>query len=145
MNKIFVVIFLVSANLLYGQHIIKNLKWLNVEQEISELTVERGVTLYAETENIRDNEIVQITIWETDAKDDYLIGRYISRVEKNRIFFHWILDYNLNRAEMKKAMYKNGYTVQYYFTIQYNKTVNYNSGLLDVLAWNRTRAVYDGF
>jgi hypothetical protein len=144
MNKIFVLIFLVCTDLLYGQQIIKNLKWLNVEQEISELAEDKGVTLYAETQNIQNNEIVQITIWETGDETDYLIGQHISRVEENRVSFHWILDFNLERSKIKSDMYENGYTVQYYFNIQYDKILSHNSGLLDVLWWSKTRIAFEG-
>jgi hypothetical protein len=111
------------------------LQWLNVDQEITELTLGYDLTLYAETENINDNETVTITIWEKGDGVDYLVGEYISRVTDNKISFNWTLVYEKERQTLQKDLYKNGYTVQYYFQVQHNKIISHKSKLLDVLAW----------
>jgi len=135
MNKILLILFLFCSNVLFGQQTIKNLQWLNVDQEITELTVGYVLTLYAETENINDNEIVTIAIWETGDGADYLVEEYISRVIDNKISFNWILDYEKEREKLQDNLYRNGYTVQYYFKVQYNKIISHKSKLLDVLSW----------
>ncbi|MDR2922807.1 MAG: LysM peptidoglycan-binding domain-containing protein [Treponema sp.] len=144
MNKNLAVIFLFCSNLLYGQQVIKNLQWLNAGQEISELTIGNGLTLYAETENISDNEIVKITVCETGGKEDAFSGEYISRVIKNKIFFHWCLDFPYEKEEFRRDLYKDGYTVQYYFYVQYNAIKSQNSKLLDVGNSVYTQIVYEG-
>ena len=54
MNKLLLILFLFCSNVLFGQQAIKNLQWLNVDQEIEKLTADNGLTLYAETENTYD-------------------------------------------------------------------------------------------
>jgi len=135
MNKILLILFLFCSNVLFGQQTIKNLQWLNVDQEITELTLGYELTLYAETENINDNETVTIAIWEKGDGADYLVGEYISRVTDNKISFNWTLVYEKERQTLKRDLYKNGYTVQYYFKVQHNKIISHKSKLLDVLAW----------
>ena len=54
MNKILLILFLFCSNVLFGQQTIKNLQWLNVDQEIEKLTADNGLTLYAETKDIAD-------------------------------------------------------------------------------------------
>ena len=136
MNKILLILFLFCSNVLFGQQTIKNLQWLNVDQEITELTLGYELTLYAETENINDNEIVTIAIWEKGDGADYFVGEYISTVMDNKISFNWTLVYEKERQTLKKDLYKNGYTVQYYFKVQHNKIISHKSKSLDVLAWN---------
>jgi len=135
MNKILLILFLFCSNVLFGQQTIKNLQWLNVDQEITELTLGYELTLYAETENINDNEIVTIAIWEKGDGADYFVGEYISTVMDNKISFNWTLVYEKERQTLKRDLYKNGYTVQYYFKVQHNKIISHKSKLLDVLAW----------
>ena len=142
MKILLFIFFSLISNLLYGQHIIRNLQWLNADHEITELTLGYGVTLYAETDNIENNDIVTITIWEKGDETDYLVGKYISRIIDNKIFFHWIIVYEKETSE--NDLYRNGFTVQYYFNVQYDKIISHNSELLDVLSWIKTRFVYQG-
>jgi hypothetical protein len=134
MKKVLYVILLLNISSLYGQSIIRNLQWLNVNYEITELTTHNGLTLYAETENINNNEVVDIKIWEKGEENDFLVGEYISRVVDNEILFHWILDFNRDVTEDEE---ESGFTVLYYFTIQYNKIISHRSNSLDVLYWIR--------
>ena len=143
MNKLLLVFFLFCSNVLFGQQTIKNLQWLNVDQEITELTVGYDLTLYAETENINDNETVTIAIWEKGDGADYLVGEYISKVIDNKISFNWTLIYEKERQTLKRDLYRNGYTVQYYFTVQYYM-ISHKSKLLDVLAWVSATFTYQG-
>ena len=142
MKKTIFVILIFCTNLLYGQEIIRNLQWLNADSEINELTAHNGITLYAETENIQNNGIVNITIMEKGIETDYIVGEYISRVIDDKIFFHWFLDYD--KVISDNILYSEGFTVQYYFTIQYGRIISHNSKLLDVLAWIRMQIIEDG-
>jgi hypothetical protein len=142
-NKILAVFFLFCSNVLFGQQTINNLQWLNGDQEITELTLGYDLTLSAETENINDNETVTIAIWEKGDGVDYLVGEYIARVTDNKISFNWTLIYEMEREKLQNDLYKNGYTVQYYFQVQHNKIISHKSELLDVLSWIKTRFVYE--
>jgi hypothetical protein len=119
--------------MLYGQ-IIKNLQWLNVDEEITELSIGKGVTLYAETETIKDGEEVTITIWSKGDGDDLLVGKYVSRVYDNKIAFHWILafDWDSHSYEIET---KGFVSPLYYFEIRYNAMKSKNSELLAVRVW----------
>jgi len=90
MNKILLILFLFCSNVLFGQQTIKNLQWLNVDQEIEKLTADNGLTLYAETENIDNGEAVKISIWSEGNETDELVGEYLTRVKENKIMFHLI-------------------------------------------------------
>jgi LysM repeat protein len=144
MNKLFFILLLFCSNLLFAQQTIKNLQWLNVDKEIIELTVDNGVTLYAETENIDDGELITITIWLKGNENDELVGDYLSRVNHNKINFHWILTYELERFQnslYEFELYK--FTrPQYYFVIEYNTIKSQNSELLSVMTWMTGQFVY---
>jgi hypothetical protein len=118
---------------LYGQ-IIKNLQWLHINEEVTELSIGKGVTLYAETETIKDGEEVTITIWSKSEGEDDLVGRYVSRVNDNKIAFHWILafDWDTHSYEIETKGYVSP---QYYFEIRYNAMKSQNSELLAVRVW----------
>jgi hypothetical protein len=134
----FIMIFLYS-NLLYGQQIIKNLQWLNGNKEVTELTVDNGITLYADTENVNDGEIVKITIWEENDESDDLVGEYFSRVKGNKIIFHWILTFEEEKLQNCSNEIKTiGFTMpEYYFTIEYTTIETQHSKLLNVRGWIR--------
>jgi len=130
-------------NVVLGQQVIKNLRWLNVDQEIDKLTVGNGLTLYAETENIYDGEIVKISIWGKGNETDELVGEYLARVIENKIMFHWILIFEEEKMknslhEIKTQRFTKPY---YYFSIQYQNLKSHDSKLLSVRAWIRQKFV----
>jgi hypothetical protein len=121
--------------MLYGQTI-KNLQWLNVNEEISELSIGKGVTLYAETERINNSEPVTISVWSVGDEEDDLVGRFISRVNDNKITFHWILAFEWDRHSYE--IETKGYvSPRYYFVIRYNAKESNKSELLAVRVWLR--------
>lgn len=135
MNKFLILFFLSCSNVLFGQQTIRNLQWLNVNQEIDKLSLDNGLTLYADTENIDDGEAVKITVWYACNEIDEIVGEYLTRVKENKIMFHWILVYKdleklnfyLNEIETQKFTKPN-----YYFTIQYQNIKSNKSKLLSV-------------
>ena len=143
MNKIVIVFFLFCSNVLFGQQTIKNLQWLHVDQEIDKLTVDSGLTLYAETENIDDGEVVTITIWNKVNEADELVGEYLTRVTENKIMFHWILIFDEEKMQDSlREIETQGFTKpKYYFSMQYQRIKSQNSRLLSVRAWIRQKFV----
>jgi nucleoid-associated protein YgaU len=145
MNKILIVFLLFYSNLLFGQQTIKNLQWLNVDQEIDKLTLDNGLTLYADTENIDDGEAVKITIWYAGNETDELAGEYLTRVKENKIMFHWVLALDdlkilnnyLHELETRKFAKPN-----YYFSIQYQRIKSRNSKLLSVWRYVRGKITH---
>jgi hypothetical protein len=123
---------------------IQNLKWLDVDNEITELSIGKGVTLYAQTRGINDGEPVTITIWSKGEEDDDIVGRYVSRVKKNKIAFHWILAFELenlpnsSQREMEEEEYASP---RYYFEIRNTEIESQKSGLLGVTVDSRHRIV----
>jgi nucleoid-associated protein YgaU len=123
------------------QPVITNPRWMNVNVVITELTVDKGVTLYAETENIGEGEPVTITIRSTDGVFDELVGEYTSRVKNNAILFHWAIIYETDKMQgYLQAMETGGFTCpQYYFTVSYNMFKNHDTAFLNVRSWIRHR------
>jgi hypothetical protein len=120
--------------------VINNLQWLNVDQEVTEATIREGITLYAQTESIDDGEPVTVTIWSKCGDADDLVGRYVTRVNNNRVVFHWMLDFKSeNLPKNQKEIDVNGYTSpQYYFDIRFNALESQKSGLLDIMVRSRS-------
>ena len=147
MKKTVIICFLnifFFSSLLYGQQTLKNLQWLNVNEKITEFSTGKGVTLYAQTENIKDGEPVKITIWSKGEEDDDIVGEYLSRVKSNQIAFHWILSFDdeiqkNNAREVKEKGYISPF---YYFVVQYKEIKSQNSELLAVMRWLRQRITY---
>jgi ABC-type glycerol-3-phosphate transport system substrate-binding protein len=126
-----------ACTVAHGQTI-QNLKWLDVDKEITELSIGKGVTLSAQTKGISNGEPVTITIWSKGEEDDDLVGRYVSRVEKNKIAFHWILAFELEKLpnSSQREMEEDEYTSpRYYFEIRHNTIESQKSALLAVRVW----------
>jgi nucleoid-associated protein YgaU len=144
MNKLLAVFFLFCSNVLFGQQTIKNLQWLNVDQEIEKLTADNGLTLYAETENIDNGEAVKISIWSEGNETDELVGEYLSRVKENKIMFHWVIDaekiLSLD-SYLHKLKTQGKFKLEYYFSIQYKRMKSQDSKPLSVMAWLRRKLV----
>jgi len=141
----FLNIFLFSS-VLYGQQTIKNLQWLNVNKEITELSQDNGITLYAQTENIKDGEPVTITIWSKGEEEDDFVGEYLSRIDNDKIAFYWIVSFELKKMKNSmKEIETNGFAVpQYYFIIQYNTIKSESSNFLAVKDYIKRQIVYEG-
>jgi nucleoid-associated protein YgaU len=125
--------------------VITNQQWMNVDEAVTELTVGKGVTLYAETENIGDGEPVTITIRSTDGAFDELVGEYTSRVKDNTVLFHWAVIYETEKMQgYLHAMETGGFTCpQYYFTISYDMFRSDDSAFLNVRSWIRRKITDD--
>jgi hypothetical protein len=125
----------------FAHPVITNLQWMNVDEVITELTVGKGVTLYAKTENIGDNEPVTITIRSTDGVFDELVGEYTSRVKDNTILFHWAVIYDPEKMQgYLNAMETGGFSYpRYYFTVGYNTFKNHDTAFLNVRSWIRQK------
>jgi nucleoid-associated protein YgaU len=144
MNKILLILFLFCSSVLFGQQTIKNLQWLNVDQEIEKLTADNGLTLYAQTENIADGEAVKISIWSEGNETDELVGEYLSRVRENKIMFHWVLDAQEIMSQnsfVHKLATQKYVKPEYYFSIQYQRIKSQDSKPLSVRAWIRQKFV----
>jgi len=144
MKKPMMVFLLLCSSALFGQQVINNLQWLNVDQEIEKLTVDNGVTLYAETAHISDGEAVTITIWARGNEADERVGEYRARVQDGKIVFHWILMFDEDKLpNSKHEIETQGFTKPfYYFSMQYNNTKSHDSKLLSVRAWVRQKFVH---
>jgi hypothetical protein len=144
MNKIIFILIFLSSHFLYAQQTITNLQWLNVNEKITELSINKGVTLYAQTENINDGESVTITIWSKGDEDDDIVGEYLSKVRHNQITFHWIVSFDIDiQKNNAREVEEKGYiSPLYYFVIQYKEIKSQNSEFLAVMRWMRQRIVY---
>ena len=138
MKKI-IMVLLISMVLCAGacmgrEQTIQNLKWLDVDKEITELSIGKGVTLSAQTKGITDGEPVTITVWSKGEESDDLVGRYVSRVQKNKIAFHWILAFEQEKLpNSQREIEEEGFTSpRYYFEIRHNAVESQKSALLAV-------------
>jgi hypothetical protein len=124
---------------------IKNLKWLDVDKEITELSIGKGVTLSAQATGINNGEPVTVTIWSKGEESDDLVGKYVSRVQNNEIAFHWILAFEQkNLPNSLREIEEEGFTSpRYYFEIQHNTIKSQDSALLAVRVWIR-HGFHDG-
>jgi len=145
MKKLILITLFLCSNFLFGQQMIKNLQWRNVNEEITELSVGKGVTLFAETENIDDGEPVNVIIWSKGDENDDLVGEYLSRVVNNQIVFNWILIFDYEKLQNNlREIEEKGYTSPlYYFTLQYKTRKSQNSELLAVRARIRLMIAYE--
>jgi hypothetical protein len=145
--KVFLLFSLFTFNfsLVLSGQTINNLQWQNAGQEVTEATIGMGVTLYAQTKSINDGEPVTVLIWSKCGEADDLVGRFVSRVNNNRIAFHWILDFiQEDLPSSEREIKENGYTrPRYYFEIRYNAAGGPKSELLALKARSR-KLIFDG-
>jgi len=146
MNKLLFTFVFLCTSLLYGQQTIKNLQWLNVNRIITQSSIGNDVTLYAQTENIDNDEPVKITIWSKGDEKDDLVGEYHSIIRYNQIVFNWVLAFDIEKMENSmKEIEANGFTIpQYYFIIQYNTIKSEDSNLLAVKDTIRKQILFEG-
>jgi LysM repeat protein len=109
----------------YDQQTIAGLQWLNGAQSTTELTTGAGVTLYAQTKDVKDGAMVTITIWSRSGGTDERVGEYQSRVRDNTVRFHWV-----SPAEPGN----------FYYTVRYNTVTSQPSAILNSGAYKPATA-----
>jgi hypothetical protein len=140
---IFSILFIVSANLLNAQTI-KNLKWQNMDAEITKSHIDDCVNIHAEVENIENDENINISIWVKGEENDDLLHEYISRVNNNQINFYWIVQYDEAIQACHEDLEKDGFTIpEYYFVIRYGTRKTHESKLLTIKGWSIRKIVYE--
>ena len=145
-KTMFIVLLLGSINVLIAQENIKNLMWRNTDEVIAEAHIDECVTIYAETENINDNEKVTISIWIKGDSNDDLLGEYISRVNNNQIVFYWFIRGIKSFQNYIEEVKKNGFIIpQLYFIIQYGTRRSHASNSLSVYDWLNKQLVIEDY
>jgi nucleoid-associated protein YgaU len=138
------VMFIISLNMINAQQNIRNLRWQNMDAEITEAHTLDCVTIHADVENIENGEEVAVSIWVKGEENDDFLGEYVSRVLDNQINFYWIIQYDETLQNSYEDLKKNGFTIpQYYFAMRYGTRGSRMSSLLTIKEWSIRQTVYE--
>jgi hypothetical protein len=145
---IFLLFSFVNISGIFGQDavVFTNLQWLHDNAEITEACIYDEIKISFETQDISDNESLNIEIWEnSDNQLTDLIEKVKGTVKNGKVEIIWTVKYDENNKDAKyyHEIQDTGYTIlDYIFVVNY-KNIKKNSKILEINAWGNRQIVDD--